>query len=137
MFALTSLDISQDATAAEILAINRCEHTIKALLGYERDSKTGLLLVKTCLAPRKRRAPLSDTLRDTCGLTSPRRRWRCYDSNCRGTDFNLNPKGIVADRRAGRIATEVCEDLCAILSKRIRKIGDENTICRLHARQRS
>ncbi|MSR42611.1 MAG: 2,3-bisphosphoglycerate-independent phosphoglycerate mutase [Pedosphaera sp.] len=36
----------------------------------------------------------------------------------------LNDKGIVTDRRAGRIATEACEELCAVLSSKIKKIGD-------------
>ena len=31
---------------------------------------------------------------------------------------------MVTDRRAGRIATEVCERLCGILSAKIKKIGD-------------
>jgi 2,3-bisphosphoglycerate-independent phosphoglycerate mutase len=48
---------------------------------------------------------------------------------CARANFcTLNPKGIVTDRRAGRIATEVCEDLCAILSKKIKKIGDTEVI---------
>ena len=40
----------------------------------------------------------------------------------------LNAKGVVTDRRAGRIATEVCEELCAVLSKKIKKIGDTEVI---------
>jgi len=48
---------------------------------------------------------------------------------CARANFcTLNPKGIVTDRRAGRIATEVCEELCAILSKKIKKIGDTEVI---------
>jgi 2,3-bisphosphoglycerate-independent phosphoglycerate mutase len=48
---------------------------------------------------------------------------------CARANFcTLNAKGIVTDRRAGRIATEVCEDLCAILSKKIKKIGDTEVI---------
>jgi len=48
---------------------------------------------------------------------------------CARANFcTLNPKGIVTDRRAGRIATEACEDLCAILSKKIKKIGDTDVI---------
>jgi 2,3-bisphosphoglycerate-independent phosphoglycerate mutase len=40
----------------------------------------------------------------------------------------LDAKGIVTDRRAGRIETEVCEELCALLSKKINKIGDAQVI---------
>jgi 2,3-bisphosphoglycerate-independent phosphoglycerate mutase len=48
---------------------------------------------------------------------------------CARANFcTLNAKGIVTDRRAGRIATEVCEELCAILSKKIKKIGDTEVI---------
>jgi 2,3-bisphosphoglycerate-independent phosphoglycerate mutase len=46
------------------------------------------------------------------------------DIAARANFCTLNPKGIVTDRRAGRIETEVCEDLCALLSKRIKKVGD-------------
>ena len=48
---------------------------------------------------------------------------------CARANFcTLDAKGIVTDRRAGRIPTEVCEDLCAILSKKIKKIGDTEVI---------
>lgn len=48
---------------------------------------------------------------------------------CARANFcTLDAKGIVTDRRAGRIATEVCEDLCALLSKKIKKIGDTEVI---------
>src|SRR5262247_2287274 len=44
---------------------------------------------------------------------------------CARANFcTLDAKGIVTDRRAGRIATEVCEDLCALLKKRVSKLGD-------------
>jgi 2,3-bisphosphoglycerate-independent phosphoglycerate mutase len=36
----------------------------------------------------------------------------------------------VTDRRAGRIETELCEELCAVLSKKIKKIGDTQVIIR-------
>ena len=50
---------------------------------------------------------------------------------CARANFcTLNSKGLVADRRAGRIATEVCEDLCALLSKRIKRIGVTEVIIR-------
>src|SRR6266446_5985391 len=48
---------------------------------------------------------------------------------CARANFcTLNPKGIVTDRRAGRIETEVCQDLCALLSKQVKKIGDTQVI---------
>ena len=50
------------------------------------------------------------------------------DVAARANFCTLNDKKIVTDRRAGRIATEVTEDLCALLSKRIKKIGDTEVI---------
>lgn len=48
---------------------------------------------------------------------------------CARANFcTLNAKGLVTDRRAGRIPTETCEDLCALLSKKIKKIGDTQVI---------
>lgn len=48
---------------------------------------------------------------------------------CARANFaTLDAKGIVTDRRAGRIATEVCEKLCAKLSAKIKKIGDTQVI---------
>src|SRR6266487_3894562 len=50
---------------------------------------------------------------------------------CARANFcTLNAKGIVIDRRAGRIATDVCEDLCALLRKRVSKLGDTEVILR-------
>ena len=50
---------------------------------------------------------------------------------CARANFcSMDAKGIVTDRRAGRIATEVCEELCDILSKKIKKIGDTQVIIR-------
>lgn len=46
------------------------------------------------------------------------------DVAARANFCTLDAKGIVSDRRAGRMDTVVCEELCAILSKSIRKIGD-------------
>src|SRR4029079_7088926 len=40
----------------------------------------------------------------------------------------LDDKGIVIDRRAGRIDTAVCEELCELLSKKIKKIGTTQVI---------
>src|SRR3954453_2517639 len=50
------------------------------------------------------------------------------DVAARANFCTLNDKKIVTDRRAGRIATEVTEDLCALLSKRIKKIGDSEVM---------
>jgi 2,3-bisphosphoglycerate-independent phosphoglycerate mutase len=46
------------------------------------------------------------------------------DVAARANFCTLDSKGIVTDRRAGRIETAVCEELCGLLSKKIRKIGD-------------
>jgi 2,3-bisphosphoglycerate-independent phosphoglycerate mutase len=44
---------------------------------------------------------------------------------CARANFaTLDAKGIVTDRRAGRIPTETCEKLCAMLSAKVKKIGD-------------
>ena len=45
------------------------------------------------------------------------------DVAARANFCTLDGKGIVTDRRAGRIATSVCERLCAILSSKIKKVG--------------
>jgi 2,3-bisphosphoglycerate-independent phosphoglycerate mutase len=50
------------------------------------------------------------------------------DVAARANFCTLNDKGIVTDRRAGRIKTEVCEELCALLSKKVKKIGDTEVI---------
>ncbi len=48
---------------------------------------------------------------------------------CARANFaTLDPKGIVTDRRAGRIPTETCEKLCAMLSAKVKKIGDTQVI---------
>jgi len=48
---------------------------------------------------------------------------------CARANFaTLDAKGIVTDRRAGRIPTEVCERLCQMLSAKIKKIGDTEVI---------
>jgi 2,3-bisphosphoglycerate-independent phosphoglycerate mutase len=48
---------------------------------------------------------------------------------CARANFcTLNPKGIVTDRRAGRLATELCEELCALLAKQVKKIGDTQVL---------
>src|SRR5947207_4651478 len=50
------------------------------------------------------------------------------DVAARANFCTLDGKGIVTDRRAGRIDTAVCEELCAMLSKNIKKIGDAEVI---------
>jgi len=48
---------------------------------------------------------------------------------CARANFaTLDEKGIVTDRRAGRIATEICEKLVALLSAKVKKIGDTEII---------
>ena len=48
---------------------------------------------------------------------------------CARANFaTFNPEGIVTDRRAGRIPTETCEKLCAMLSAKIKKIGDAEVL---------
>lgn len=48
---------------------------------------------------------------------------------CARANFaTLDAKGIVTDRRAGRIPTEMCEKLCALLAAKIKKIGDTQII---------
>src|SRR6516165_1765554 len=48
---------------------------------------------------------------------------------CARANFaTLDSKSIVTDRRAGRIPTETCEKLCAMLSAKVKKIGDTQVI---------
>ncbi len=48
---------------------------------------------------------------------------------CARANFaTLDAKGIVTDRRAGRIPTETCEKLVALLTAKIKKIGDTQVI---------
>lgn len=48
---------------------------------------------------------------------------------CARANFaTLDDKGIVTDRRAGRISTEVCEKLCDKLAAKIKKLGDTQVI---------
>src|SRR5512146_2845559 len=48
---------------------------------------------------------------------------------CARANFaTLDAKGIVTDRRAGRIPTETCEKLCAMLAAKVKKIGDTQII---------
>ena len=50
------------------------------------------------------------------------------DVAARANFCTLDTKGIVTDRRAGRIETEVCEELCALLASKIKKIGTTDII---------
>ena len=50
------------------------------------------------------------------------------DVAARANFCTLNDKGIVTDRRAGRIDTAVCEELCALLAAKVKKVGDAEVI---------
>jgi 2,3-bisphosphoglycerate-independent phosphoglycerate mutase len=48
---------------------------------------------------------------------------------CARANFaTLDSKGIVTDRRAGRIPTETCEKLCARLAAKVKKIGETQVL---------
>jgi 2,3-bisphosphoglycerate-independent phosphoglycerate mutase len=50
------------------------------------------------------------------------------DIAARANFCTLNQKGIVTDRRAGRVETKITEELCALLSRKIKKIGDAQVL---------
>jgi len=50
------------------------------------------------------------------------------DVAARANFCTLDSKGIVTDRRAGRIATDVCEKLCAKLAAKVKKLGDTEVL---------
>lgn len=50
------------------------------------------------------------------------------DIAARANFCTLDSKGIVTDRRAGRIETSVCEELCALLAEKVKKVGDAQVI---------
>jgi 2,3-bisphosphoglycerate-independent phosphoglycerate mutase len=50
------------------------------------------------------------------------------DVAARANFCTMDAKGIVTDRRAGRIDTAVCEELCALLASKIKKVGDAEVI---------
>ncbi len=50
------------------------------------------------------------------------------DVAARANFCTRNARGIVTDRRAGRIETPVCEELCELLSKKVKKVGDAQVI---------
>ncbi len=52
------------------------------------------------------------------------------DVAARANFCTLDERGVVTDRRAGRIDTPVCERLCARLADKIRKVGDVQVIIR-------
>jgi len=52
------------------------------------------------------------------------------DVAARANFCTLDHQGIVTDRRAGRIETGVCEELCGLLSKKVKKVGDAEVIIR-------
>src|SRR5436309_2675354 len=53
---------------------------------------------------------------------------RAGDVAARANFCTLDDKGIVTDRRAGRIETSVCEELCALLSEKVKLVGDAKVI---------
>ncbi len=53
---------------------------------------------------------------------------RSGDVAARANFCTIDNKGIVTDRRAGRIETEVCEELCALLAKNVKKVGGAEVI---------
>jgi 2,3-bisphosphoglycerate-independent phosphoglycerate mutase len=50
------------------------------------------------------------------------------DIAARANFCTLDAKGIVTDRRAGRIETKITEQLCALLSRKIKKMGDAEVL---------
>src|SRR6266853_3081852 len=50
------------------------------------------------------------------------------DVAARANFCTIDNKGIVTDRRAGRIDTAVCEELCAVLSQKVKTIGGADVI---------
>src|SRR6266481_2470055 len=53
---------------------------------------------------------------------------RAGDVAARANFCTIDSKGIVTDRRAGRIDTAVCEELCALLSQKVKKVSDAEVI---------
>jgi 2,3-bisphosphoglycerate-independent phosphoglycerate mutase len=52
------------------------------------------------------------------------------DIAIRANFCTLDAAGIVTDRRAGRIDTSVCQELCALLSEKITQLGDAEVVIR-------
>ena len=53
---------------------------------------------------------------------------RAGDVAARANFCTLDAKGVVTDRRAGRIDTAVCEQLCALLAQKVKKVEDAEVI---------
>ena len=53
---------------------------------------------------------------------------RAGDVAARANFCTLDANGIVTDRRAGRIDTAVCEELCALLAQKVKKLGTTEVI---------
>src|SRR5512135_2031703 len=53
---------------------------------------------------------------------------RAGDVAARANFCTLDAKGIVTDRRAGRIETKLCEELCELLAQKVKKVGDAEVI---------
>ena len=52
------------------------------------------------------------------------------DVAARANFCTLDGRGVVTDRRAGRIETATCQELCALLARKVRKAGDAEVIIR-------
>jgi 2,3-bisphosphoglycerate-independent phosphoglycerate mutase len=50
------------------------------------------------------------------------------DVAARANFCTLDARGVVTDRRAGRIETAVCEELCALLAQKVKKVGDAEVL---------
>jgi 2,3-bisphosphoglycerate-independent phosphoglycerate mutase len=53
---------------------------------------------------------------------------RAGDVAARANFCTLGANGVVTDRRAGRIDTRVCEELCALLAQKVKNVGDTEVI---------
>jgi len=51
-----------------------------------------------------------------------------YDLACRGNFATLSEKGIIVNRRAGRISTAINEKICEIMQDKIKQIGEVKVI---------
>ncbi len=50
------------------------------------------------------------------------------DIAARANFCTIDSKGIVTDRRAGRIETKLTEELCGLLSRKVKKVGDAEVL---------
>jgi 2,3-bisphosphoglycerate-independent phosphoglycerate mutase len=53
---------------------------------------------------------------------------RAGDMAARANFCTLDAKGIVTDRRAGRVETKITEELCALISRKVKTAGDAEVI---------